>query len=88
VVAEWDAWTVEEAIAKMVETANALPGTFKAEFALRYHAGVTGPEPWQVEVEGDLLGDEATFVVWGRTAQETIGKAVYEAWARVPPPRS
>lgn len=63
-------------LSKIVELADALPGAFRAEVGLRYHAG-GGPEQWQCEVEGDLLGDDSgIFAVWGRTPAEAVDRAV------------
>jgi len=79
---------VVEALAAMVDTAEALPGTFKSQFTLTYWAGVTPPaEPWLCTVEGDILGDNgSTFSVLGRSAAEALRKASDEAWKRVPGP--
>lgn len=79
-----DELSVNDAIALMQSTADALPGAFGAEIGLVYHAG-GGPEPWACDVEGDLLGDDGgMFRIWGATPQEAIQRAVAEAWRRVP----
>ena len=59
--------TIDEAIELMRATADALPGAFRAEMGLWYHAGVTGPEAWACDVEGDLSGDGGgRFRILGR----------------------
>jgi len=74
------------AFAAMVETTEALPGQFKAEFSLTFWAGVTpGAEPWQCRVEGDIHGDGGdSFIVLGMSAAEALRTASAEAWRRVP----
>lgn len=46
--------TVEQALALLVEMANALPGAFSAEVALGYLAGVVDDKRWTCEVEADI----------------------------------
>jgi hypothetical protein len=77
-------WTIEQAITSMEKAARTLPGTFRAEFALRCHGGAVGAaESWSCEVEADIR--ETTFAAWGQTAQEAIQHGIREAWRRVPP---
>ncbi len=74
------------ALATMVDTAERLPGQYKAEFTLTYWSGVAPPaEPWLCTVEGDIHGDDGdSFSVLGRTAAEALLRASDEAWKRVP----
>jgi hypothetical protein len=75
---------VSDAIRRMQEAAELLPGTFRAEFALVVYGGVAaGAGNWAFEVEGDIA--EGNFAVWGHSPQEAVIKAVREAWRRVPP---
>ena len=67
---------------RLVEAADALPGAFRAEIGIYYHAGVTSPHKWQCLVEADIEGTQ--FDVWGSSPPEAIDRAIEEAWRRVP----
>ena len=43
---------------RLAQAADSLPGAFKAEIGIYYHAGVTGPEKWQCLVEADIEGTQ------------------------------
>jgi len=77
-----DAQAVGEAMQRLVEAADALPGAFRAEIGIYYHAGVTSPHKWQCLVEADIEGTQ--FDVWGSSPPEAIDRAIEEAWRRVP----
>jgi hypothetical protein len=76
---------VVAALTSMVDTADRLPGQYKAEFTLTYWSGVQAPaEAWLCTVEGDIHGDDGdTFSILGHTAAEALRKASEEAWKRV-----
>ena len=75
------------ALAALVNTAEALPGSYRPEFSLTYWAGVTdGAEAWSCTFEGDIHGDDGDrFFVLGHTVSEVLRRASEEAWRRVPP---
>ena len=77
-----DEAAIEQALARMVETADALPGTFSAEFGLFYSGGRTEAFRWACDVEADIWGQ--TVRVWAETPQQAIDRAIAEAWRRVP----
>jgi hypothetical protein len=74
--------SIEQAVERLVETAESLPGTFSPEVALWFFPGVITKKRWACEVEADIYGNH--FTVWGLSPEEAIDLGVAEAWRRVP----
>jgi hypothetical protein len=72
----------DPALERMVEFAQAVPGSFSAEIWLAYFAGVTAEKRWLCQIEADLYG--GIFGIWAESAQEATELAIREAWRRVP----
>jgi hypothetical protein len=77
---------MKDALAMLVETADALPGTFRPECSLTYWSGVVGgAAALSCRFEGDIHGDAGSeFFITGQTASEVLRRASEEAWNRVP----
>jgi len=77
---------VPEALRRLVELMETMPGSFRGEFQLGYWGGVTGgADAWSVRVEADI--DETEFFLTGSTAEEVLRKAFDETQRRIPPTR-
>lgn len=77
---------VPEALHRMVELLETMPGAFRGEFHLGFWGGVTGgADARSIQVEADI--EDGEFFLTAQSPEEALQKALEETRRRTPPAR-